>query len=158
MRPFPVVRGLIVAGTGLLLVTLTPSTAAACDASYGTKPTVSFGGDSLFGGTCSTGTSLTGAIVVALLAVAVLVFLARLAFQKGEVAAVSWAAASTSAPTAGSDLTPSSTPTGPETSAADRALAEYLTSVGLRDGMAPPQPASPQPTPPQPTLPPDNPQ
>jgi hypothetical protein len=148
MRPFPAVRGLLVAGTGLFLVTLTPSTAAACDASYGTKPTVSFGGDSLFGGTC-----LTGAVVVALLAVAVLVFLARLAFQKGEVAAASWAAASTSAPTAGSDLTPSSAPTGPETSTADRALAKYLTSVGLRDDTAPPQPASPQPTPP-----PDNPQ
>jgi hypothetical protein len=125
--PALLARALIVAGAGPLLVVLTAPGASACDASYGTKPTANLDADSLFGGTCSTGTSLGGAVVVALLAVAALAALASLAFRRGEQAAAAWA----------------TTGPGPEAPSADQALTGYLNSVGLRDDTFPAQPSPP---------------
>jgi hypothetical protein len=131
-------RTLIVAGAGLLLVVLTASGASACDASYGTKPTANLDADSIFGGTCSTGSSLGGAVVVALLAVAALAALASLAFRRGEQAAAAWGAT-------GADPETARTSTGrdPEATSADQALTGYLNSVGLRDDTFPAQPSPP---------------
>lgn len=140
--PALLARVLIVAVAGPLLVTLTASGASACDSSYGTKPTANLDGDSLFGGTCSTGTSLAGAVVVALLTVAALAALASLAFRRGEEAAAAWAATG-SGPETAEVASGASTGPGPEAPSVDQALAGYLNSVGLRDDIAPPRPTPP---------------
>ncbi|MEU1631164.1 hypothetical protein ABZ746_39200 [Streptomyces sp. NPDC020096] len=76
----------LVMGAVLLLGTfllLTPQQASACDVSIGYRPSVSIS-DLNHPRTCSTGTSLTGAAVVAVLAIGALAAAGWGAVQRGE--------------------------------------------------------------------------
>jgi hypothetical protein len=101
------VRTAVVVLTALAVPVLVPSSAAACDVGVGYRPEISFGRGGLAGGTCSTGTSLTGALLLFLFAVAVLAALGVVAYRRGEARA---AAASGGGP--------------------DATLQRYLDSVG----------------------------
>jgi hypothetical protein len=125
-----VVRAVLVAGTALAVPVLTPSPAAACDVGVGYRPEISFGRGGLAGGTCSTATSLTGALLLFLLALAVLAALAAVAYRRGEAAA---------AALAGGDQTGAGQVGGGQASAgqagaADATLTRYLDSVGISRG------------------------
>lgn len=114
------VRAALVAGTALAVPVLTPSPAAACDVGVGYRPEISFGRGGFGGGTCSTGTSLTGALLLFLLALGVLAALAVVAYRRGQAAAAAMVGGG--AGEAGAAR------------AADAALAEYLDSVGISRG------------------------
>ena len=109
-----VVRAVVVAVTALVVPVLAPSSAAACDVGVGYRPEISFGRGGLTGGTCSTGTSLTGAALLFLLALAVLAALAVAGYRRGEAAAGALAGAGPGAP-----------------ADPDAALGAYLDSVGI---------------------------
>jgi hypothetical protein len=80
----------VTAGLGLLLA---PAAASACDVSYDYKPSLDFKHLSLGGGqVCSNGTSLAGAVIVALLAVSALTAAGVFAFRRGEATAKSMSA------------------------------------------------------------------
>lgn len=72
-----------------LVLPLSPQAASACDVSYGYKPSLSLSepGFGLHKKACSTPTSLTGAALVALLALAALGATVAKAVRKGEAAA-----------------------------------------------------------------------
>lgn len=101
------VRAALVVGTAVVVPVLVPSSAAACDVGVGYRPEISFGRGGLAGGTCGTGTSLTGALLLFLLAVAVLVALGVVAYRRGEARAAAMSGAG-----------------------ADATLERYLDSVG----------------------------
>jgi hypothetical protein len=81
------VRAVLVVGTAIVVPVLVPSSAAACDVGVGYRPEISFGRGGLTGGTCSTGTSLTGALLLFLVAVGVLAALGVVAYRRGEARA-----------------------------------------------------------------------
>jgi hypothetical protein len=123
-----VVRAVGAASVTALGWLLAPATASACDVGIGYKPSISFSGNSVFGSTCSTGTSLAGVAIVAVLVVAALAALASSVLKRAVVQAESLAGAGD----AGDG----------EAVAADRALNTYLESVGLGSGRTEP-PADP---------------
>jgi hypothetical protein len=73
---------------GVLLVAA--PTASACDVSYDYKPSFSFDRPGLGGGVCSTGTSLTGAAVVGVLALGAVAGAAAVAVRRGRAVAESY--------------------------------------------------------------------
>jgi hypothetical protein len=114
------VRAAVVAGTALAVPVLTPSPAAACDVGVGYRPEISFGRGGFGGGTCSTATSLTGALLLFLVALGVLAAMAVVAYRRGQAAAAALVGVGVS----GAD----------QAGAADAALTEYLDSVGISRG------------------------
>ena len=121
-----VVRAVGAASVAALGWLLAPSTASACDVGIGYKPSISFSGNSVFGSTCSTGTSLAGVAIVAVLVVVALAALASSVLKRAAVQAESLAGAGDT----GGGATP-----------ADRALDRYLDSVGLGRTEPPDPPA-----------------
>jgi hypothetical protein len=108
-----------------LTLPLTARPAAACDVSYGYKPSLSLNKpDFGRGRPCSTGTSLAGAFFLALLALGVLAGGGALAYRKGESTARSTVPA------------PGPPPLRPEYVPSTPALAAYLHATGI----APPGP------------------
>jgi hypothetical protein len=109
------VRVLACTGVVLLGQLMAPAPASACDVSYGYKPTITFDlrdGPGLGSGECSTGTSLTGAAILAVLGVALLAAVLKRLLDRG----ASRAAA----------LSPAETGVDSE-----QALSAYLDSAGL---------------------------
>ena len=123
------VRTAAVAVTALVLPLLAPSSASACDVGVGYRPEISFGRGGLAGGRCETGTSLTGALLLFLLALAALAALGVVAYRRGQAAAAALAGAGGGAGAG----TGAGTGAGPD-EGADAALDGYLRSVGLSRG------------------------
>jgi len=111
--------GVAVLASAALL--LSAPAASACDVSYDYKPTISFDRLGLGGGVCSTGTSLTGAAGLGLLALGAVAGAGAVAVRRGQAVA-------------GSFL-------GPERT--DEVLSGYLAAAST----APPPPEAPPPAP-----------
>jgi hypothetical protein len=129
---------------------MTAGSAAACDVSYGYKPNVNFDlREGLTSGAeCSTGTSLTGAAIVAVLAVAALAAALKILIDRGAARAAAVVGTETGPLPGEADKTGESDESG------ERALSSYLDSVGLghQGGPAPGSPG--RPSPPNPPNPP----
>jgi hypothetical protein len=122
------IGGLAVVVLGWLLA---PSTASACDVGLGYKPTVSLGGSSAFGTTCSAGRSMTGVVILAVLVALALTALASSVLKRARVQAESLEGAA--GLDGGTGVDGAAGPTS-----ADRALDSYLESVGLGGRSGPP--------------------
>jgi hypothetical protein len=131
-RPWPrpgvvAVRAAAAAAVVVVGELMTAGSAAACDVSYGYKPNVNF--DLREGLTssaeCSTGTSLTGAAIVAVLVVAALAAALKILIDRGAARAAVLAGTDTGPPPGEADTTGESS---------ERALSTYLDSVGLEHG------------------------
>jgi hypothetical protein len=92
--------------TACLILPLTARPAAACSVGIGYQPTINISQPNMgLGNPCTDGTSITGAVIVAVLAIGALAAAAVVAYRRGE------AAASPSSP--------------------DEALAAYLDAAGI---------------------------